>query len=450
MERNWQQLISGFVDGELTSEEKVRAEKWLQTSPQARQWHAELLRQKEAIKQLPQLKAPHDLANRVLTKIEERKQKAKPHKSIIWWWPYATAASLFLTVTCGILMLYFRVTPNNDLLSATQPVQVQTNPKSPIATEPESTEDWRLVKTELAQLSSLWQLLWRKGSATWLGTIEGLQQVQYLQPTMELALEEAWIDLNNKAATLVQMYLESNKKSVLTSPLGARSSPFKLIEYKLPSFIEVRGVNLKDAAVAIRQGGLFHLDIACTDASKALGHVMNAGAIHGLRFVVDQDVPSPGDPPLPPNSKIRRPQSYVVYVENIHPSTLYRWLYSLEDEDRRSVARRRMEQQLKSMLLYPVEPHQTKLWADSLGVPVASMHVGPSRSQDKSPGPIPAVVMGMVANRSQKPATRDIRQILDNRTGPQSGRISLIMTLHPQKSSDPQPAPRGTQPTRPR
>lgn len=449
MDLKWQQLITGLIDGELSHKEKARAEKLLSTSPEARLLYAKLQQDAKRIQQLPTVNAPTNLSELILTAIRENKAPtSRSWPSFSWY--YGAAAAVLLALSIGSLWIYWTLQPKAEPIRL-NPHVVQSQPAGiPKLANNSHVNEPKSAPASWVDLTAAISPYWRLSQQTVLGVQSAIDAIQAVDTPMEDALGQLWFDWVDTSIAMAQLYRDQGTPHLLTSPLGTQTNPFKSVTFKLPAFIEVRGIDLKQSADVIRQGGLFHLDVACSDATKTLGHLMNAGGLHGIRFHVDQDVPSPGEPPLPPNSRIRRPQSFIVYVENIHPATLYRWLYALEDEDRRAVSRRHMEQQLKSILLYPVEANQNKLWADSLGVAPVSLSVSPAPADTKPSLPIPAVVMGMLANRSQKPASKEIRQLLENRTGPVRGRISLIVTIHPQKNADTNGPPRGTFPTRPR
>ncbi len=69
------ELFSAYLDGELTAEEQVRAERMLAISPEARQLLEELRAVSSTLQSLPQMKLGEDLSDRVL-KIAERRMLA--------------------------------------------------------------------------------------------------------------------------------------------------------------------------------------------------------------------------------------------------------------------------------------------------------------------------------------------------------------------------------------
>src|SRR6516162_1162616 len=66
------ELISAYLDGELTAEEQARAEQILAGSAEARQLLEELRAMSGTLQSLPQLKLDEDLGPRVLQVAERR------------------------------------------------------------------------------------------------------------------------------------------------------------------------------------------------------------------------------------------------------------------------------------------------------------------------------------------------------------------------------------------
>ncbi len=114
-----EELISAYVDGELSLEERAQVEKWLAESPELRQLHDELRAVKSSLQSLPRHKLDHDLGEAVLRRAERTVLAGSNEVSVAgrvgpdgplqeWWshnswrrwmWPaVAIAAALLLIV----------------------------------------------------------------------------------------------------------------------------------------------------------------------------------------------------------------------------------------------------------------------------------------------------------------------------------------------------------------
>ena len=66
------ELLSAYLDGELTAAEQARAEELLAANPAARQWVEEMRALSHTLQSLPQEKVGEDLGPRVLRLAEQR------------------------------------------------------------------------------------------------------------------------------------------------------------------------------------------------------------------------------------------------------------------------------------------------------------------------------------------------------------------------------------------
>ena len=60
------ELLSAYLDGELTAEEQVRAERLLAENPQARRLHGELAAMRSCLQGMSPQQLPDDFSTRVL------------------------------------------------------------------------------------------------------------------------------------------------------------------------------------------------------------------------------------------------------------------------------------------------------------------------------------------------------------------------------------------------
>ena len=108
-----EELLSAYLDNELSAEERARVEGWLAESAELRQLHDELLALRAGMQALPRHKLDHDLAGRVLgmsmpaqTKPQDASERTIIPGSMQWWqrgsnvrrllWPALAAAAALL------------------------------------------------------------------------------------------------------------------------------------------------------------------------------------------------------------------------------------------------------------------------------------------------------------------------------------------------------------------
>ncbi len=116
-EQQREELVSAYLDGELSPEERADVERWLAEHPELRQLHDELLALRATLRALPRQKVGHDLAPAVLRRAEQAvlrgpgADESAPGPSTIgqWWlrgagwrrlaWPaVAVAAALLIAL----------------------------------------------------------------------------------------------------------------------------------------------------------------------------------------------------------------------------------------------------------------------------------------------------------------------------------------------------------------
>jgi hypothetical protein len=89
-----EELISAYVDGELSAGERALVERWLAESPELRQLHEDLCALKSDVRSLERHKLDHDLGGSVLRKAEQavlrggaaRPATITPPATIATWW----------------------------------------------------------------------------------------------------------------------------------------------------------------------------------------------------------------------------------------------------------------------------------------------------------------------------------------------------------------------------
>jgi len=72
MNRNFpEELISAYLDGRVTADERIRVEEALAGSAELRRLHSDLQRVQSGLRQLPRVSLPADFADRVIQRIEK-------------------------------------------------------------------------------------------------------------------------------------------------------------------------------------------------------------------------------------------------------------------------------------------------------------------------------------------------------------------------------------------
>lgn len=232
------ELISAYVDGELTAAERQRADALLASSAELRQWRDELVALRDDLRTLPRLRLSDDLAQRVLRQAEkemllgERRPAAleSPTDAPREWhlrWPRGYRPWLWAgTAIAASLLVTFSYEHDAKLtveapraLTALQPASEPASALSP----PAAVERGEVMKQvaeqaagfavsastqgKAATLSDLTQDMWRRGAVVQetqrLGfNAQAGEQIAQQLAVVDHALAEALLD---DAVTVVQI-----------------------------------------------------------------------------------------------------------------------------------------------------------------------------------------------------------------------------------------------------
>lgn len=102
MMRDRFELLSAYLDGEVTATEGQQVEDWLASDPEARNLYHRLLNVRSAFQSMPvptPQKSAQQLANAVFQSIDAEKQRQRR-----WAWQGGAIAALFLATLSGVMV----------------------------------------------------------------------------------------------------------------------------------------------------------------------------------------------------------------------------------------------------------------------------------------------------------------------------------------------------------
>lgn len=364
-------LLTAYLDGALTPDEKERAEALLRSSQEAQQLFSELVSDSLRLKYLRREKLPDDFADRVLALVREELDKLARRK--LWqmrlrrWMPVAVAASIVpLIAWCSFLLmsrLPGQPTPQLASLSETgnEPAQVASTPEGgATAVQPGGVA----FLNELSRL--LEQLQQRSRGAGWV-----------LRRSWEQAMEPLGNSFTSVWSELEPLVLGDwepafpglAEPSVLTSPVrDTERNPFRTLEVQLPPIIAWEQFDRVAVEKALQQGRFLVLDISCREGSRTWERIQSALRAHQIRTILDSRLKSMW--------KRRQGTVYYVYLENVTASQARDWLLTLHREDRGKPAN---DVQIRSLIIQPVNAEIRQRLAELLGLPVGLLP-NPSQS----------------------------------------------------------------------
>lgn len=395
LSENLQELLSAYVDGELSPTEYERVMAALRESEIARQYVNSLRTMSTQLKVMPTYPCPPEIAQNIL----KSRQKARTQSSyarLSWGIGLAAAVLIglgtwwYLTSQPGNVM---PVINNNNIARNDHVVPVPTNPIPHIPARPQ----W-----DLARLTLLLQ-------AAMTSANDSLDAIQD-----RLANSVVW--LTEADAVREGRFLES-QASLLTSPVQQTGTVFKSIEATLPLHIAPAEFQFAAMQTRLQKKGAFVLDITTKNASKTLARLMETTK---LPLVVDDEVKQ--------NVARKQPATVMLYIDNITVEQLNTWLTGMQSADYWNVPEYRTDGTCKSLLLYHLEPAGYAQVARSLG-----LTTGKWLENKAGTKPAPALALTYQANRKPTTLSKDAQQTIANLKGPGKDSITLVVMLRAEK-----------------
>ncbi|HMP01596.1 MAG TPA: hypothetical protein PKD86_04495 [Gemmatales bacterium] len=436
------QLLSAYLDGELSPAELVRAEELLGRSEEARQFVAQLRQQKQLLSNLPVVPPPHDVAAvlaRQLRKKRKRILELQRVESRRWWLRVAAAAILLASgIGATAWMLSGRGLHDGErpIVQATDPIHQHGGDRSLAElAETHGRDQLALAvrqQTQAVQAAALgaWQVL----------------RDQAVRADEAQMIAGSWLDGWSRPWTgELDRMRRLAETDVLTSPMRVPTQPFKTVDIQLPWIVDLVGADAERLSNRLDAPQLHQLDLAFPDVVKGLERLATAAQTAGVTLTLDAEVQAMVQ-------KKRPAAALVVYLENLTPEQVGKFLAAWHAGETGVTD----DSGCKSLIHFALDRIQVGRLAQLLGVPASTLRVedrqgslpavdlsrplsedtlrhlrhlaeGPGLGFRRPPGPPAVAVMA----RSQQPNSKEVRAILEGRTGPRRGAVSLIVVLRP-------------------
>lgn len=346
----YRQLVTAFVDGELSSRQRRQVTRLLSRSPEARQLLQQLQADALALRQLPIPVLPADLSGPVLRTIAERRltpgqrRIAQSYSVTKWMAPLASwaaaAAVLFILGASSYLYFAFSLAPP----AKTEFAKQESQPHD-VAPQPEQI-DSPVVKNDTPQTTS------------------------HEQPARTVDGNSA-----DKSAKVVKKRRDDNAPNV---PDKAPSQPkeetaltdrlemFQLdrVPDILPVVIKVSDLDQdsprKQLNAELSKDSDFRMELPTQNGTKAFERVQKAAQTLHFRLILDKQAQE--------RIKLKWRTNYVLYVENVTPDELIRFVRQIGAEDRKSAAGKPAEQRIDRLVLTRMTAQHRKELSTLLGV----------------------------------------------------------------------------------
>jgi hypothetical protein len=410
------QLLTAYVDGELSARQKRQVLKLLRRSAEARRLLQRLQADSQELRALPPVKLDCDLSGPVLQAIARRRPPRRPSPAplTVSVWPAIAAAAAVLLIIAGSSYLYFAhlapTTPSNEQQARKDRGDDAPSPEPRKTPEPRDGKDPDGSSRDSTTPD-------KKDPDRTPGPMEVVQNdpPKVYGPPEDLippyALTDRFIDLMEfkTAVDDVPVYLRLHD-------LDQEATKLKL-------------------TAELRKAGGFRMDMPCSNATKALERLR--GILKAEQIVLTLDAAAA--------AKLKSP-NFALFLENLTPDDLSRICQRLGAEDKKALAKR--DAHFDRLFVYRMNDKDHKDLQRSLGVdPTAARPSDPAPFDPRKPlpeqtaeevaralaekanknAPAQALVLPYPAKRST--SARDIQRFLDNRKPARPGTLQVLLVL---------------------
>lgn len=333
------QLLTAYVDGELSARQRRAVQRLLRRSAEARELVQKLQCDAEQLRHLPRKNLAADFGSQVLLAITEqglepvRRPRMRTPATIPSWLGLAVAASVLLVISAGSY-LYF-------VASSAQNTSTAGNGNRTGAEESPAPSRAPGDPSTLARDS------------------------------LPAPLPDRAVRPDPRPDPLVQKAVPDegppetpqpnrDPDTILTTPNPKMELFPQIADTRLALILSLGQLDQpqprKELADELQKDTAYRIELACQEGSKAMDQLRTAFQAQGIRLVIDQVAQN--------RLKAKLRTSYALYVENVKPDEVSRILSRLGEEDKKAKPRRQFDQ----VVLQRMTPEDHKEVAKLLGV----------------------------------------------------------------------------------
>jgi hypothetical protein len=345
----YRQLLTAYVDGELSSRQRRQVARLLSRSQEARQLLEQLQADSRSLRRLPRPTLPADFSVPVLRTIAERRltpglrRIAGSVSTPLWMKPLASwaaaAAVLFLLGTASYL--YFAA----SLPQATKTEIVHKVPASP-GTKQQDKPAPPVVKNEPALTTS---------------PQESTPEIERVSPSKQRIVDER---SGKKPTPNVPETTPSQPKEETALTNRLEMFQLDLVPDTLPVVLKVIDLDQESARKQLRdelqKDRDFRIELPCQNGTKAFDRVQKAAQTLHFALILDKQAQE--------RIKLKWRTNYVLYVEDVTPDEVIRFVKQIGAEDRKSAGGKPTELRIDRLVLTRMTAQQRKELSTLLGV----------------------------------------------------------------------------------
>jgi hypothetical protein len=403
------QLLTAFVDGELTDRQRRSVERLLERSAEARELLQKLQEDARHLVNLPVPRLDRDLSAAVVGAIASGRltpgRSATARAGHFPTWAGLAAAALLLGLGLASFLFF-----SSSVQRAHIPAVAKHGPEPaghPPASVP-SQKDGAARRPALA-----------KNAAT--------RPADNPRPVAPAAVAKG----PGKPPAVPVEVLPQPEEMHETNVLTDRMEMFQMdqVEFTLPVLFQVHHLDQdglrKQLVAELRKDRDFRLELPCRAGTPALHRLQTACKALGIALVIDPTA----------QERLKAPQlaaSYGVYLENLSPEEFARLLHRAGQEDKKAAGRKPLEVQFDRLVLTRMTPRDRKELAVLIGV---------DPTQSAAPAPPGASVRQPLADLTARQVAESLagqggapRPEPGKTAGRQAGNAGLVVLFNPARA----------------
>ena len=433
------ELLTAYVDGELSARQRKAVARLLHRSAEARALLRRLQRDAETLRGLPRRGLPPDFSSRVLqalhdrdVKLRRRLARSSPQPYPAWVGLALAASVLFLVGFGSYFYFTFSLSP-----PAPQAVAVRNGAAQPTA-EPSQAEPRPVQPNHVAPPA------------------EGPKppEASRTAPVADAPREEPEPPRTPAAN-------EPNPETTLTLPVPEKEmfQP-RRPDVALPLVLEFGKLDTAKLREELGKDSGFRLEMPCGESAVAFEHLRAALKARGVGLLLDQVA----------QARLKQPRlrtNFVLYAEDLLPDELVAILQQVGSEDRKAAAKHRSDPQFNGFVVTRMGEDDRKELSKLLGVEPRQMqtpHPGAPLGLDpKKPlsemtaeqvsqalagqGGSPRPEAGKPAAKAPehlalvlpynpvgpRPGSPEVKHFLESRKPPRTGTVQVLLVLRETK-----------------
>ncbi len=355
----YRELLTAYVDGELSARQRRMLQKLLRRSPEARKLLKQMQADSHELRALPPARLEQDLSDSVLTLIAQRQiQPPRPRPAPppmpmplvpAMLWPYVAAAAAILLAVGGASYLFFA--SSFEPVSTRGSVAKEEHKPAPQNNEPEPNV----------------------GPQTTIGEKPPEDKTKDTPPPKPEDKPNPPTVVVKDKPTAPKPQDDPKPPTAMDDAITAPSMELfelKKVDVALPVVVKLHQLDQeakrKGLLDELQKTNSFRLELPCANGTKVFERVQAACKAENIAVLIEQTA----------QERLKKSQfktNYVIYLEDMTPEELTRWLQRLANEDTKAETKKQPDPQLEALVLTQMTKQDREQWSKLLGVDPATI-----------------------------------------------------------------------------